>query len=145
MTTSIHTSREFGTYVVTETDKGISEIQFPTKLTKIQTTKEALSRKPIDFNSPKEYILDIQGTPFQKEVWRALQKIRPGETKTYKEVAEMIGRPKAVRAVGTAIGQNNIAILIPCHRVIRADGKLGGFRWGEKLKMKLLQSEGVQV
>jgi len=141
MTQSIHTS-QFGTYIVTETEKGISEISYVTKVPK---KMEISKREDIDFESPKKYKLDMVGTPFQKEVWKALMKIRKGKTKTYKEVAEMIGKPAAVRAVASAIAKNNIAIIVPCHRVIRADGKIGEFRWGSNMKMKLLQIEGVQV
>ena len=140
MTHSIHTS-PYGTYTVSETEKGISEISFTKTLKKTGMMK----REDIDFSNPKKYVLDLQGTPFQKLVWKALMKIKPGQIKTYRQVAEMIGRPTAVRAVASAIARNNIAILVPCHRVIRADGKIGEFRWGSKMKALLLQSEGVRV
>ncbi|MDO9154453.1 MAG: methylated-DNA--[protein]-cysteine S-methyltransferase [Paludibacter sp.] len=81
------------------------------------------------------------GTDFQQSVWRALKTIPKGVTTTYAKIAEAIGRPKAVRAVGTAIGANPIAFLIPCHRVIRTDGSIGGFRWGLDIKMKMLEWE----
>ena len=81
------------------------------------------------------------GTEFQISIWDALQRIPAGETTTYAQIAENIGRPKAVRAVGTAIGANPIAYLIPCHRVIRTDGTLGGFRWGLECKKKMLAYE----
>jgi O-6-methylguanine DNA methyltransferase len=141
MTQSIHTST-YGTYVVTKTDKGISHILFISKTFK---DEQAVKRKDIDFENPKVYTLDPVGTPFQMSVWKALTKIKRGTTRTYAEVAEMSGKPTAVRAVASAIAKNNIAILIPCHRVIRADGKIGGFRWGTKMKELLLQSERVQV
>ncbi len=79
------------------------------------------------------------GTDFQLSVWYALKRIPVGETTTYAKIAEAIGRPKAVRAVGTAIGANPIAYLIPCHRVIRTDGFIGGFRWGLKIKKMMLE------
>lgn len=85
--------------------------------------------------------LQPSGTPFQLSVWQALQLIPPGETTTYARIAEAIGRPKAVRAVGTAIGANPIAFLIPCHRVVRTGGGLGGFRWGLERKMHMLEWE----
>jgi AraC family transcriptional regulator of adaptative response/methylated-DNA-[protein]-cysteine methyltransferase len=85
--------------------------------------------------------LKYYGTDFQKDVWTALQEIPAGETTTYAQIAQKIGRPKAVRAVGTAIGANPIAFLIPCHRVIRTDGGLGGFRWGLDRKKKILEWE----
>lgn len=81
------------------------------------------------------------GTEFQQAVWAALGRIPAGETTTYAKIAEAIGRSKAVRAVGTAIGANPIAYLIPCHRVIRTDGGLGGFRWGLEIKKKMLEWE----
>ncbi len=81
------------------------------------------------------------GTDFQQSVWKALQQIPVGTTTTYAKIADAIGRPKAVRAVGTAIGANPIAYLIPCHRVLRTDGGLGGFRWGLECKKKMLEWE----
>lgn len=82
-----------------------------------------------------------QGTRFQVEVWRALLRIPTGGVQTYAGLARMIGRPKATRAVGTAIGANPIAWLIPCHRVIRSDGQLGGYRWGVATKKACLMYE----
>lgn len=81
------------------------------------------------------------GTDFQLSVWNALKEIPVGSTTTYSKIANAIGRPKAVRAVGTAIGANPIAFLIPCHRVIRTDGSLGGFRWGLEIKKQMLEWE----
>lgn len=81
------------------------------------------------------------GTDFQQSVWAALSAIPVGSTTTYAKIAEAIGRPKAVRAVGTAVGANPIGYLIPCHRVIRTDGGLGGFRWGLEIKMMMLEWE----
>ncbi len=86
-----------------------------------------------------------QGTAFQRAVWEALQAIPAGETRTYADIARTVGRPRATRAVGTAIGRNPLAWLIPCHRVIRQDGSLGGFRWGLPLKRRLLAEERVQL
>jgi AraC family transcriptional regulator, regulatory protein of adaptative response / methylated-DNA-[protein]-cysteine methyltransferase len=85
--------------------------------------------------------LDIRGTAFQARVWRALQKIPLGQTATYGEIAAALGRPKAVRAVGRACGANPLALLVPCHRVIRKDGDLGGYRWGLARKRALLDRE----
>lgn len=82
-----------------------------------------------------------QGTPFQREVWRQLQEIPYGETVSYKELARRVGNPKASRAVGSANGKNPIAIIIPCHRVIGASGKLTGFGGGLPTKQKLLALE----
>lgn len=141
MTQSTHSSI-YGRYMVTESDRGISALTFTKKVSK---KIEGTARKDIDFENPKQYRLDMQGTAFQKKVWQALMKIRRGTTKTYKQVAEMMGKPTAVRAVASAIAKNNIAVLVPCHRVIRSDGKVGQFRWGTSIKLALLQSEGVQV
>lgn len=90
-----------------------------------------------DFNLP----LDIRGTTFQKKVWRALTRIRSGTTASYAEVAAMIGKPSAVRAVAQACGANRLAVAIPCHRVVRSDGSLSGYRWGVDRKQTLLQRE----
>lgn len=81
------------------------------------------------------------GSQFQKKVWDHLRTIPCGATRTYLEVAHAIGSPRSVRAVANACGQNPIAIFIPCHRVIRSDGSLGGFRWGLERKAKLLLAE----
>ena len=89
--------------------------------------------------------LDYRGTPFQKEVWRALLGIPFGETRTYGELARQIGRPNAARAVGAANGKNPISIIGPCHRVIGASGALTGFAGGLAVKAKLLALEGRGV
>lgn len=85
--------------------------------------------------------LDLNGTEFQLDVWRALGKIPHGITVSYKDIASSIGRPKAVRAVGTAIGKNPISIILPCHRVIGADGSLSAFAGGLPIKKILLRLE----
>ena len=90
-----------------------------------------------------ELPLDVAGTAFQEAVWKELRKIPPGETRSYAQIAAAIGQPKAVRAVGTANGDNHVAVLIPCHRVIRSDGSLGGYAGGLDRKRKLLQAEGA--
>ena len=87
--------------------------------------------------------LDLQGTPFQLAVWESLLKIPYGETRTYTEIAENIGNPKSIRAVGTAIGRNPALVVVPCHRVINKNGELGGFRGGIDLKRSLLELESV--
>jgi len=85
--------------------------------------------------------LDIQGTAFECRVWKALQAIPPGETVTYSQIAERLGRPKSARAVGTACGANPLAVVVPCHRVVRGDGSLAGYRWGLSRKEDLLRRE----
>ena len=87
--------------------------------------------------------LDLQGTEFQKAVWQALLEIPYGTTKTYSEIAREIHRPKAVRAVGSAIGANPVPIVVPCHRVIGKDGSLTGFAGGLDMKEQLLKIEGT--
>lgn len=85
--------------------------------------------------------LALWGTEFQRQVWEVLQQIPYGQTLSYLEVAEKIQNPKAVRAVGGAIGKNPLLVIVPCHRVITKDGKLGGFRAGIQMKMSLLELE----
>jgi len=85
--------------------------------------------------------LDIRGTAFQARVWRALQKVPPGSTATYTEIAEALGQPNAVRAVARACASNKLALLVPCHRIVRSDGDLAGYRWGLERKRALLARE----
>ena len=85
--------------------------------------------------------LDVKGTAFQEACWRELQRIPAGETRSYAQIAAAAGNPKAVRAAGSANGANNVAVLIPCHRVIRSDGNLGGYAYGLEIKRKLLEKE----
>lgn len=87
--------------------------------------------------------IDVAGTVFQEAVWKELRKIPPGQTRSYANIAAAIGEPGAVRAVGTANGSNPVAILVPCHRVIRSDGTLGGYAGGLDRKRKLLAAEGA--
>lgn len=103
------------------------------------------------FDQVREFVLlprealdlpvDIQGTAFQARVWRALRQIPLGDTRSYGEVAKRIGKPSAVRAVAGACAGNKLALLIPCHRVVGADGRLAGYRWGEERKAELLRRE----
>jgi AraC family transcriptional regulator, regulatory protein of adaptative response / methylated-DNA-[protein]-cysteine methyltransferase len=87
--------------------------------------------------------LDVRGTAFQQKVWQALREIPSGSTVSYADVAERIGAPKAVRAVAQACASNTIAVAIPCHRVLRNDGSLSGYRWGVQRKSALLEREAV--
>jgi methylated-DNA-[protein]-cysteine S-methyltransferase len=102
---------------------------------------EYLSGARREFDLP----LDICGTPFQESVWKALRGIPFGTTISYKELAERIENPKAVRAVGSANGRNPVCIVIPCHRVIAADGTLGGYAGGLPNKRRLLAVESVHI
>lgn len=86
--------------------------------------------------------LDVRGTAFQEAVWHELRRIPPGETRSYAQLAAAVGRPAAVRAAGSANGANHVAVLIPCHRVVRSDGSTGGYAWGEAIKRELLRREG---
>jgi AraC family transcriptional regulator, regulatory protein of adaptative response / methylated-DNA-[protein]-cysteine methyltransferase len=87
--------------------------------------------------------VDLIGTAFQKKVWDALMKIPPGQTRSYAELAAQLGQPTASRAVASACAHNRVALVVPCHRVIRGDGSLGGYRWGLPLKQQLLQRERI--
>ncbi len=87
--------------------------------------------------------LELRGTHFQRKVWETLLKIPYGEVRSYGWVAEQVGRPKAQRAVGNAVASNPIAIIIPCHRVVRSDGSIGGYGYGVEMKKKLLELEGA--
>jgi O-6-methylguanine DNA methyltransferase len=89
--------------------------------------------------------LDIEGTEFQKNVWREMLKIPFGKTKSYGDIAKAVGKPKAVRAVGGACGSNPIPVFIPCHRVLAANNKIGGFSSGLGWKTKLLEIEGIEL
>ena len=94
--------------------------------------------EPLDHN---QMPLDVRGTPFQRKVWTALQQIPRGSTRTYREIAKVIGQPTAARAVARACATNPAALAIPCHRVIREDGRLAGYRWGLPRKKRLLDLE----
>ena len=143
---------------VLASSKGIKKIFFnPTKdTTELSTATKLRSDDPYlfgIFNQLKEYFagtrkefdvpLDIKGTDFQKRVWNELQKIPYGKTISYKTLSEKLGDVKAIRAVGKANGQNPIAIIIPCHRVIGANGSLVGYAGGLAIKEKLLHLEGA--
>jgi len=97
--------------------------------------------KLVEQPEPSSIPLDIQGTAFQERVWQELRRIPVGETRSYTELARAVGDPKAVRAVAQACAANRVAVLIPCHRVVRSDGALSGYRWGAKRKAALLERE----
>lgn len=105
----------------------------------------ATARRVADFAlrlcDPAEFALDIPATPFQRAVWRELCSIPRGQTRSYGELAQRIGKPNAARAVGRANGSNPLAILIPCHRAIGGGGALTGYRWGVEIKRRLLAHE----
>ena len=125
--------RLFPKATIVEDDGGLKEL-VEGALTAIETPLAA-----------PELPIDVAGTAFQEAVWRELRKIPAGETRSYAEIAAAIGKPKAVRAVGSANGDNHVCVLIPCHRVIRSDGTLGGYGGGIERKKKLLDAEGHRV
>jgi AraC family transcriptional regulator of adaptative response/methylated-DNA-[protein]-cysteine methyltransferase len=106
---------------------------------------ERLVAKVVGFiDAPKiglDLPLDVRGTTFQRRVWKALMEIPIGKTATYSQIAERIGHPKAARAVAQACGANILAVAIPCHRVVRTDGSISGYRWGVNRKQTLLHRE----
>ncbi|WP_315831379.1 methylated-DNA--[protein]-cysteine S-methyltransferase [Bradyrhizobium prioriisuperbiae] len=152
-----------GTLLVATSDKGICAILLgdkPTEMVKELQRRfphanpmrggkacDALLARVTRFvQSPDQKLdlpLDIQGTAFQRRVWQALRKIPAGRTQSYADVARRIGSPAAVRAVAGACAANPIALAIPCHRVVRSDGSLSGYRWGSERKRRLLQREAA--
>ena len=90
---------------------------------------------------PPDLPLDVQATAFQRRVWEALRAIPYGSTRSYSEIAQSLGRPQAARAVARACATNPVSIVVPCHRVVRTDGGLGGYRWGLERKRALLAQE----
>ena len=151
-----------GEFTAHYSEKGLAELNFPKvrrasprgvqpgvvssqirrwhRATAVALKKILAGREPEDFPA-----LDLVGTEFQKSVWNALRKIPLGKTKSYGEIARAIDRPKAVRAVGGACGANSIPVLVPCHRVLAANRKLGGFSGGLAWKRKLLAREGISL
>ena len=115
---------------------GGDDLEFTGWVKSVLTT---LDRPACDLGLP----LDIRGTAFQQQVWQALQTIPAGSTATYAEIARQIGRPTATRAVASACAANLIAVLVPCHRVVRTDGGLGGYRWDLQRKRALLEREAT--
>jgi len=108
--------------------------QFEQLMRQVVSLVEA-PRRPLDL------LLDVRGTVFQQRVWEALREIPAGSTTTYKEIAGRIGAPRSIRAVAQACAANPLAVAIPCHRVVRQDGGLSGYRWGLERKRALLQRE----
>jgi len=129
---------ERGLYAICFVDNAVSETEIPSQL------KEAVKQLDEYFNKQRtgfDLLLDIQGSDFQKLVWKALQNIPYGETISYKLLAENIQKPKAIRAVGGANNKNKLPIVIPCHRVIGAKGNLVGYAGGIEMKKWLLDFE----
>lgn len=145
---------KLGKFYIKYSDKGLSLLSFTippgVKFVRDESSfAKNLTNELNDYadGKLKEFTiaLDIQGTEFQKEVWRELTRIKYGEVKSYGEIAKVIDKSGGQRAVGGANNKNKIPILIPCHRVIRADGTLGGYAGGVELKERLLEIEGVAI
>lgn len=152
----------FGPAVVMGTSKGISGMGFASEMGEEEAMQDLLGRWPhaefvedpmrlkpwVDAafgrTSEGETSLYLIGAPFQIKVWEALLKIPTGHVTTYSEIAQSIGNPKAVRAVGTAVGRNPISWLIPCHRALRKSGGLGGYHWGLPVKRAMLAYEAAR-
>jgi AraC family transcriptional regulator of adaptative response/methylated-DNA-[protein]-cysteine methyltransferase len=157
------TSTPFGQLLIASTPKGIChmafaddeakafeelEQQFPQA--KFQQQKDELQQSALhifnqNWNEPNEVKLHLKGTPFQLKVWETLLKVPKGNFTTYGKIAQAIGNPNASRAVGSAIGDNPIAFLIPCHRVIQSTGNFGQYHWGQVRKSAILGWEAAQV
>jgi len=131
---------------VRRADRRTPQRSVPTKIKKWHHATEAALKKVLAGKKSKLPPLDWNGaTDFQKSVWRQMLKISTGKTKSYGEISTAIGKPKAVRAVGGACGANPIPVLVPCHRVLAANKKLGGFSGGLNWKRKLLTREWIAV
>lgn len=110
-----------------------------------KTNREALEFFNLDANKIQSIKLHISGTPFQFEVWEALLTIPIGHLSTYGAIANLIAKPGASRAVGSAIGKNPVAFLIPCHRVVQATGQIGGYMWGADRKYAIIAEEAAHI
>lgn len=148
-----------GQMLVAATNKGICRLTFDEDVAALKRRFPNADIQPADTamaslisgvmqavetpNAMPDLPIDVRGTAFQEAVWRELRKIPAGETRSYADIAAAIGEPGAVRAVGTANGSNPVAVLVPCHRVIRSDGTLGGYGGGLDRKRKLLAAEGA--
>jgi len=150
----------FGQALLMATDRGICGLAFASDADQSDTWDDMAARWPKARFQPKNQQLDewaaaifnlrgtaplsLMGAPFQIKVWQALLDIKSGYVTTYSDIAQAIGHPKAVRAVGTAVGRNPIGLLIPCHRALRKDGSLGGYHWGLAVKRAILAHESAR-
>ncbi|WGT48951.1 bifunctional helix-turn-helix domain-containing protein/methylated-DNA--[protein]-cysteine S-methyltransferase [Thioclava nitratireducens] len=151
----------FGPVIAMGTDQGLCGMGFTAEMGEQETFDDLARRWPearftedpeplrawVDaaFSRHGEAKLTLIGAPFQIKVWEALLSIPSGQVTTYSDIAEAIGHPKAVRAVGTAVGRNSISFLIPCHRALRKSGGLGGYHWGLGVKRAILGWEGARA
>ncbi len=158
-------SCSLGWVIIAATERGICAIEFGdepeslpelvqarfpnARLNRADSGFSSLVEEVVDFiESPQDVFhlpLDIQGTAFQQQLWHVLREIKPGQTMSYTEVAERIGKAGAARAAASACAANKLAVVIPCHRVISKAGKAGGYRWGTERKKRLLHSEQEQT
>jgi len=152
-----------GKFIARYSEKGLAGLNFPkvgsarcadrtsqcdvsVKILKWHRATETALKNILAGHAPGRFPpLDLTGTEFQKSVWNAMGKISLGKTKSYGEIASAIGRPRAVRAVGGACGANPIPVLVPCHRILAANKKLGGFSGGLDWKRSLLEREGIKI
>ncbi len=149
-----------GPMLVAATDKGVCRLSFDEDEAELRRRfpnadlvqggaefEKLLAEVVASVESPGDFAhipLDVKGTAFQEACWKALREIPPGETRSYADIAAAAGNPRAVRAAGSANARNNVAVLIPCHRVIRSDGDLGGYAYGLDIKRELLKREGTK-
>lgn len=138
-----------GTLFAARSEKGLCFLSMAPLAEALQELKKKFPSAPFKdasftYESLQKLPLDLHGTPFQKKVWNALLAIPRGQTSTYGALAKQIGHPKAVRAVGTAVGANPVCVLVPCHRVLPSTGKVGKYRWGSEKKRTLLEQEKTQ-
>lgn len=151
----------FGECLIARSDRGICGLEFVNRgraaalrrlesdhpgATRVEGDRELAVLAEDIFESGASAVpeLHLSGTEFQVAVWSSLNRIPVGATSTYQAVADSIGRPRAVRAVANAVASNRLAFLVPCHRVVRSDGALGGYRWGVELKSELLDWETAE-
>lgn len=133
--------------LTTDRARVVAQLERDWKGSKIREAKEAVESFAEEIFTGHGQRVDVllKGTPFQLQVWKILVKIPLGQTLSYQDVADKMGQPSAVRAVANAIGANPVCLLVPCHRVIRSDGSLGGFGAGPARKRQILSSEGVKL
>ncbi|MEG1464388.1 MAG: methylated-DNA--[protein]-cysteine S-methyltransferase [Mucinivorans sp.] len=134
---------DFGPLVLATTDRGVCYLGFGDSVDDLRSRFAKATFRSVDRSVCLTSIrcLHLMGTPFQLSVWLALLATIGGQRVTYTDIARLVGREKSVRAVANAVGANPISILVPCHRVVRADGSLGGYHWGTDFKARLLASE----
>lgn len=161
----IHASR-LGDIILAQSDKGLCWLGFmvdgykgnglqrlrkhlrDSDLMRDDAVTHALKEQVLDaweFDRMDTVALDLRGTDFQQAVWQALIEIPKGQVCTYGDIAKAIGRPLASRAVGSAVGENPVSMIVPCHRVVQSSGKIGNYGWGVDIKRSLLREEDVKL